>query len=145
MEWLLNDPNVVAAIAALKAAVVVLTVGVLGLLARILWGLRPLLELVIKEWLQNLFNKRLGDAAARQVGQVITDLGSNATPEAMEAKVPAMTRALEEKFDRTLELAAAPAGTARTFVQGEMGKIIASTPVPVEKAAVLSNVVGLKP
>jgi hypothetical protein len=125
MDWLLNDPNVVASIAALKAAAVVLAVGVLSMLARILWGLRPLLEMAVREWIQNLLNKRLGDAAARQVGDAITQLGSAATPEALKAQVPAMVEDLSARLSGTLVLANASADTAERFVKGEMGKLIA--------------------
>lgn len=127
MDWLLTDPSVVAGLAALRAAAVALAATVLGMLAWVLWGIRPVLQALAKEWLQNLLNDRLAKAAERSVGEQVVALGRDATPEALQAKVADMASNLRAKMTETLEAAGASPGTPARFVAGALAdKILAA-------------------
>jgi len=59
LDWLTTDPTVLAAVSALKLAIVAFVVMLLGLATKLLWGLSPMLKAAIQEWVTTKATARL--------------------------------------------------------------------------------------
>lgn len=71
LDWLTTDPTVLAAVEALKLAVLAFVVGILGLAAKLLWGLSPMVKAAIQEWVTSKATARFKSVLTAKASAIV--------------------------------------------------------------------------
>lgn len=144
-DWLLNDPEFVTAWGALKSALLLAIVGVLGAVARAVWTLTPVLLKAGLEWAQNQVNARLVEGGKNTVAVTALKLGDAASPATLQAAIPQMVEDMQKTFT-SLQGAVDPAAAAERFVargMAEQGVLPVLTPAAAVVPASLQKPVEM--
>jgi len=124
LDWLTTDPTVLAAVEALKLAIVALIVGLLGLATKLLWGLGPMLKAAIQEWVTTKTTARLKTVLTAKASAIV----DTANPAA--SVVAKATEVMEGYPDMVRILGASQAGIEKAL-SDTVSEVRVSPPEPV--------------
>jgi len=144
-DWL-NDPMLVSAWGALKAALLAVLVTTLVAATRLVWRVTPIALAALENWVQNAINVRLANGGQNAVSLEIVKQGASASPESLKAVMPKMVDDMLKTFD-SLQTAVDPKKAAEKFVARaidtafppalpEASPSALSKPVPVAGASI---------
>lgn len=133
MDWILNDPTFLAAVAGLKAAVVALVVGLLLLATKLMWGLGPMLKAAIQEWVTSKATARFKSVLAAKASAIVDPANPAISVAEKAAEV------MQGYPDMVQVLGATQDSVARAL-RDAVSEVKMAPAEPV-----VSNVVGLKP